>query len=565
MMRKISTVLVLMSLLSAVPQLQSLAAEKPVVAPAKDLLKPNVSQTAVPKPVLNVRVVIDSLYCRKESKWDHGTSQDEPYVMVTGFASHKDPNAWILGEPEVFADVDSGNNRRFRKQNRVVYSGEVPKGASVGFHVALWERDSSPKDTQYNLYQQMCRRISDNISTCMEKGDEYGGTAGMIVATIYGMVHSGWIAALQQAASIVGGGGDDKVAEAVVGWDYEDLVSWNQEQPYHHTMLQTLDGGNEGNYMLRYHIEFGSDGAREYDLKFTEWDDLAIGALDRASGDEIVTVSDEAGPGADGRFCVYGGNGRLICAFDAPFAPYDRIAVADTTGSGVCEILAASTTGGGIVRTLSPTGALLNRMNIPFAKYDGFAAGDIDGDGKAEIVVVRSSDRKVMVYSPVNGEKIHEFALNWPFKGARYTSKNTKHDAVMIGDVVGDSKAEIVLIENKDGEKSVVHVYNRTGGEVVNPFTVGSAKAVFTHYDAAALGDLYGDSKKELILMVSGDTKVHTYTTYIIDVASAKQVGKRHYTWYDRYCGLAAGAVLSPGKAQIVVASRSDGKLQIGR
>jgi hypothetical protein len=45
-----------------------------------------------------------------------------------------------------------------------------------------------------------------------------------MVAGIYGLVHSGWIAVLQQAVSIIGGGGDDKVAEAVVGYDYDESL-----------------------------------------------------------------------------------------------------------------------------------------------------------------------------------------------------------------------------------------------------------------------------------------------------------------------------------------------------
>jgi hypothetical protein len=97
-------------------------------APQISAPKPGIA-TQIPAgpPAMYVRIVIDSLYCEKESKWDHGTSQDEPYVMVTGFASHREPHAWILGDPEVFKDVDTGNNRRFTKQNTVVYEGEVPK------------------------------------------------------------------------------------------------------------------------------------------------------------------------------------------------------------------------------------------------------------------------------------------------------------------------------------------------------------------------------------------------------------------------------------------------------
>lgn len=545
----------------------AMAVDKPITVPATKAPKPGVA-LQLPKgglPPLYARIVIDSLYCVKESKWDHGTSQDEPYIMVTGFASHREPNAWMLGESEVFKDVDTGNNRRFTRQNKVVYEGEVPKDAAIGFHVVLWERDASPKDTQYNLYQQLCRRINDNIVTSFQVGDEVGGKAGRIVAGIYGMVHSGWIAVLQQAASVAGGGGDDKIAEAVVGFDYDEMVAWAQAEPYHRTFRIVLDGGDEGKYWLRYHIEFAEDTTREFDSKFTEWDDMAIGNVDRVAGDEIVTVSDEDGLGDNGRFYIYGGMGKLIRSFDAPYAPYDRLALADTTGNGVSEILVASTYGGGLVRIYDLNGSLINRITVPFANYDGFAAGDVNGDGKAEIVIAGTSDRKVYIYSPEDERKIDEFGLNWQFKGARYTSKNTRHDVLLVGDVIGDDKAEIVMIENKNDNTSIIRVYNSRGGEVRTSATAGAFGATFTHNDAAALGDMYGDSKKELVLAISDDEKSYTYTMYMIDLANGKRVGSRSWPWYHRHFGFAAGAVLSAGKAQIVVANGTDKKVYVGK
>lgn len=541
-------------------------ADLPAAAPAANAPRPAaVQHTAIKKPIVFARIVIDSIYCEKESKWDHGTSQDEPYVMVTGFASHRQPNAWTLGKPEVFKDVDSGNNRRFTKQNRIVFEGEVPKGEAIGFHVVLWERDASPEDTQYNLYQQLCRRINDNIVTSINTGGKVAGLAGRMVGGIYGMVHSGWIAVIQQALSVAGGGGDDKVAEAVVGYDHDEIARWAQSDPNHRVFRVVLDGKDEGKYWLRYHMEFLENATSEFAIKFTEWDDMAISNMDRVDGDEIVIVSDEDASGDTGRFYIYSGLGRLVRSFDAPYAAYDRLALADTTGNGVSEILTASPSGGGLVRSYDPMGSPMNRMNIPFARYDGFAAGDLDGDGKAEIVIGSASDRKVRIHSSLDGRKIDEFGLNWPFKGTRYTSKNTRHDVLLVGDVVGDGKAEIVMIENKNNNTSTIRVYNQKGSEVVNSTVAGNYGATFTNYDAAALADMYGDAKKELIMVTSDDTQSYTYATTIVDLATSKRAGARIYPWYGRYCGFAAGKVLPGSKAQIVVAQGVDKKLYIGR
>jgi hypothetical protein len=72
-----------------------------------------------------------------------------------------------------------------------------------------------------------------------------------------------------------------------------------------------LDGGDEGKYWLRYHLEFGEDATREFGARFTSWDDLAVGNVDLIPGDEIVIVCDDDAPGGKGRFYVYNGLGRL--------------------------------------------------------------------------------------------------------------------------------------------------------------------------------------------------------------------------------------------------------------
>jgi len=506
------------------------------------------------QPGLYVRIVLDSLYCVKESKWDHATSQDEPYVMTLGIATHRDPGSWSTGRPEVFKDVDSGNNRRFTKPQRVVFEGEVPKGSLIGFEAVLWEKDASSDNAVMKLADSMAHSITDWIDS-----DDHDLKKEMprLMAALWPMLISGGV-------YIVGGGADDKVAEQQALFGYDELIAAaTRHRHVGHRMV--FKGGKEGEYWLRYHIEFGEDATREFAVKFTGWDDMAVGNVDRVAGEEIVMVCDDDGQGELGRFYVYSGDGRLVRSFDAPFSPGDRIAVADTNGDGMAEILVATCAKGGMVAAYDFMGKQRDRYSIMFAKYDGFAAGDISGDGKAEIVVARVSDRKVHTYSGANGQVIDKFALNWPFKGTRYTSKETRHDALLVGDVIGDGKAEIVMIENRNSNESVIRVYNQRGSEVTNSATAGAFGATFTHGDAAALGDIYGDGKKELILATSEDEKSYSYTTTIADLATRRAVGRRYWPWYRTYAGFAAGAVVPSAKAQIVVANGPDGKLYIGR
>lgn len=563
-MRKSATVSALVCV--CVTAAGALWAQTPARPPLENGIAPStVPGSTPPRMPLFVRVVIDSLYCEKESRWDHGSSQDEPYAMILPFASHRDPKTWSLGKPQVFADVDSGNNRRFTKQERVVYEGPVPPGEAVGFHAVLWERDNSPEDTQYNLYQQLCRRLSKNTNEILAAGERAGGTAGKVLAAIYGLVHVGWISMIQQDLSIVSGGGDDRIAEEAVVWDYDDLAKWASSDPAHRAFRMILDGGTEGKYWLRYHVEFLEDAVRELDFKFAQWDDIAGGNMDRVQGDELVVVRRADASAGNGRFFIYNGSGQMQTSFDAPYAQYDRIAVADVTGNGVCEILIASPQGGGLVRIYDASGKMINRVNAPFARHDGFAAGDLNGDGKAEIVTASASEGKVRTFSSLDGKKIDEFGLDWPFKGCRYHAKDTRHDILLVGDVLGDSRAEIVMIENKDGTASTIRTYDSKGKELRARTTAGQFGATFRHYDAAALGNLYGDAKKELILATNEDAGSYAFGVTVASLAKDSRAGSRSWPYYHRYSGLAAGNFMGGSREQIAIANGSDGKIVFAR
>ncbi len=520
-----------------------------------NLPAPGVS-VAIPKntPSLYVRIVIDSLYCEKESKWDHATSQDEPYAMVIGIATHRNPSSWTTGKPEVFKDVDTGNNRRFTKQQRVIYEGEVPKDALVGFEAVLWEKDASSDSSVMKLADNVSNSICDWISS--NDHDLKKEMPKLMVALWPFLVSSG--------IYLAGGGADDRIGDKDILFSYDDLL--NAAQNHRHVAHRLVfDGGDEGKYWLRYHIEFGQDATREFKANFTQWDDMAVGCLDRTTEDKIVIVSDDDGPGDTGRFYIYNVSGMLIRSFDAPYKPGDRIALGDTDGNNMAEILVASRENGGQVYVYDHMGNRRNCVAVPFKKYDGFASGDVNGDGRAEIVVVRPSDRKVAIYSPLNGNKIDEFGLNWKFKGTRYTAKDTKHDILLVGDVMGDNKAEIVLIENKDGTDSVIRVYNGSGAECRSSAIAGAFGTTFTNYDAAALGDIYGDGKNELILATSEDEKSYSYNTVIVDLVTGKSVGRRSWPWYRKYSGFAAGSLIPSAKMQIVVANEEDKIVYIGR
>lgn len=508
-------------------------------------------------PGLWVRLVIDSLYCVKESRWDHGTDSDEPYVMMIGMATHREPKAWPVGEGQVFGDVDSGENRRFTSQPRVIYEGPVPTDGVIGFHAVVWERDTCPGDTQTNVATRLAGNIANAMDSLSSVGGDVAGLPGRIVGAILGHLLGWWSGLLQEIVCFLGGGGDDKVAEASVAYGYNELLAWSREDQAGHPMVTDLDGGSEGHYWLRWHLEFVPGASRQFSARFTNWDEFAVGNVDGTAAAEVVIAIDEDAPGDNGRFYLYGADGRLARAFDAFYTSYDHIAVGNVTGDALAEIVVASDDRGGMVNVYNSRGAQLSSFSAPFTKYDGLAVGDVNGDGRGEILIARDDDRKVVVFND-RGAKLYEFGLNWSFSGVRNTHGTTRHDAFLVGDVLGDNRPEIVFLENRNSADSRIRIYTTDGGEATAPIRIGDLGGVFTHYDAAALVDLLGDGKKELAIAIDGGDGRVGHTNAIYDLARRRRLNTRHSPCFTKYDGWAAGDVLGTGKDQILLATDED-------
>ena len=529
--------------------------------------------TAIPKELvgtafppaeepLYVRIMLDSLYCVKQEEGNHFRNPDEPYLVVTGYASHSEPRSWSAGVIGPFSDVDSKENRRIDDgAGRVVFEGEVAPGATVGFNAVVWEADAcSDSGTRQEIADTIAAGIESTLSSVsletLGLPDVLHGFITGAVADAIGRLISTldcWIYCR------IPGGEDDLVANETVTLGYEDLCAWAQGDP-HKAMVLDLDGGDSGHYHLRWHLEFDRQGSQSFGAKFTNWDDFAAGDLLGDSGDEIVIVIDEDAPGDDGRFYLYGSGGTLLRTFDAFYTKHDRVAISDVLGGPEGEVIVASNDDGGKITVYDARGLQQRNFRARFTKFDGLAVGNVLGDSKAEILVACDEDRKVYIYDG-DGTKVGEFGINWDFDGCRYLDDHGNHyDAFLVGDVLGDGYAEIVMIDNKNGADSKVYVYNANGRELRTPF-----KLFCTHFDAAVLGDLKGDAKKELLIATDGHDKSKGYAIRMYGIQSGSQVGTRFWPCFTKYDGFAAGDVLGTGKDQVLLATDKDNRVYIGR
>jgi len=518
-------------------------------------------EPVVREPIF-VRMVLDSLYCKDESAWDHFTDSDEVYFIVTGFSTHTEPNAWSTGSPQLFEDVDDDENRRMTSSQRLVYEGDVPPDSIIGFNVVAMEQDGLHSSVQETIAEEIVNSIEEEIDAAF---DALSGPYS--VAAIGNAVVAGVAAALVYIFDFLlspfTGGSDDKIADETVTLGYDDLLQWSTEGP-HKPMRLLLYGGGEGNYEIRWHLEFHS-AESAFAHKFTHWDTLLTGDFYGDSKREILIVIDDDATGNDGRFYILNSDGvPIIPPFDAFYTSYDRVAIGDVIGDEKADIIIASDDNGGRLRSYTASSSNDGELAIiTFNRYDGLAAGDVlPSEAKQQIIHASHSNDRVYLYK-YNGSPMGGFNLDWDFNGCRYTDEDSRHDALLVGDVLGDEIDEIVMIDNTGGQHGHVYVYNSFGNHGHALRT--SFSVFFTNHDAVALGDFTGDSKLELLVATDDGDGSLGLTIRIYDVESGERVGTRYWPWFTKYDGFTTLYITGTDKDQILVAIDEDNIVYIGK
>lgn len=126
--------------------------------------------------------------------------------------------------------------------------------------------------------------------------------------------------------------------------------------------------------------------------------------------------------------------------------------------------------------------------------WTGITAGNFIAGGKDDFVAVRNFDKNVFVYkfNVTTPQLVNDNALNLP--------ANSKIKAIASGNLHGDTKDEIVLlVDSDDDTKRGIHVYDIDDNGVLTEFTKFTEGGVDSEWKGLAVGDLDGDGVAEIV------------------------------------------------------------------
>jgi hypothetical protein len=179
----------------------------------------------------------------------------------------------------------------------------------------------------------------------------------------------------------------------------------------------------------------------------------------------------------------------------------------------------------------------LKSFSRDYQQEDGFAVGDVLGDTKDEIVIGEASANKIAIYSPT-GTLIYEFSRVFD-----------DGDALATGDVMGYGKDQIVQADKSHDRIYITQIQGTAGS--FSAVVVHSIDASFDKDDRLAVGDVMGDAREEALI-----------SDISFDKIFIRRMDATMWSWFDYY-GLekydlfAVGDVMGNAKEEIVIADQS--------
>lgn len=181
------------------------------------------------------------------------------------------------------------------------------------------------------------------------------------------------------------------------------------------------------------------------------------------------------------------------------------VAVDDLDGDGKLDIAATNLTSSKIsmFRNTTSGGELSFAAKVDSSSgssAQAIAVGDLDGDGKPEIAVVNSSAATVSVLRNTSSAGTLSFAARATF------TTDLQPYSIAIGDVDGDGKFDLVTCNANGGNISVFRNTNTTIGTLSFATRVDFAAGGFPFW--IKLGDMDGDDKLDIVVVDQGGNKV---------------------------------------------------------
>ena len=256
---------------------------------------------------------------------------------------------------------------------------------------------------------------------------------------------------------------------------------------------------------------------------------------------------------------------------DFPVGPRPvGVAVQDLDGDGKPEIVTANY-GGTTVSVLRNIGTMGSITTNSFAPAVSFTVGptpvnvmiaDMDGDGKADVVTVNNgnSSQAMSVLRNLSTLGDISFATNVDFPGLPTSY------CLAIGDLDGDGKPDVVIGSQPDGQS--VSVYRNTGtpGSITtNSFAPQVDFAAGGWANRVAIGDLDGDGKPDVavVTQIPDQLSLFKNTSTPGSFTSSSFAARVDFSAGWNPNGVAIGDLNEDGRPDIVFANQYDGTISI--
>jgi hypothetical protein len=268
---------------------------------------------------------------------------------------------------------------------------------------------------------------------------------------------------------------------------------------------------------------------------------LAMGNFDTDSQSEFVTG---AGPGGGPHVRAYDHNNRVLTSFYAYSTAFKGgvdVATGDIDGDGIDELITgAYSAGNPHVKIFKLDGRLMKSFyafESSMNKGVKVSSGDVDGDGMDEVAVVngpgRGSEMRLFKIGSGQPQLMHSLSP--------YTAAYTSTIDISIGDVIGDSKEEIVTVAGLSGS---IKIFDQNGLMLKNFSANGSTNRA--HLRISIENVRLNTSKSEILTIPS-----YGYPEVKMHNGNGLLVGKRYFLerWWAGNYDIAAGYDTSKASA----------------